>query len=176
MNKGGAHVEMQSQSSAALDLEMVVAQHGDRLLRLCFLYLRDVYAAQDALQETLLRAWRASESFRGEAEASTWLTRIAINVCKTMLRRQLWWRMHEPVALEGIPGPETPAEDSALLCAVLSLPDKYREVVLLHYYQELRLREIAAALRLPQGTVAVRLKRARDLLRAMGEGGAFDAE
>lgn len=167
---------MQPSPKTELDLEVTVAQHGDRLLRLCFLYLRDIYAAQDALQETLLRAWRGWARFRGEAEPGTWLTRIAINVCKNMLRRQLWRRTQDIVALEGIPAKAASSEDGALLAAVLSLPDKYREVILLHYYQQLRVREIASALKTPQGTVAVRLKRARDLLRAMGEGGAFDAE
>ncbi len=169
-------MDMQPSASAGLELEAVIAQHGDRLLRLCFLYLRDIYAAQDALQETLLRAWRGWGRFRGEAEPGTWVTRIAINVCKNMLRRQLWRRTQDIVALEGIPAEQATAQDGALLAAVLSLPDKYREVILLFYYQELRVREIASALRIPQGTVAVRLKRARDLLRALGEGGAFDAE
>lgn len=59
--------------------------YGDRLLRLCTLYLRDVHLAEDALQDTMLRAWRARDTYRGEGDV-TWITQIAVNVCKDYLR------------------------------------------------------------------------------------------
>ena len=69
-------------------LEQAVKTHGDNLLRLCFLYLRDRQMAEDAVQETFLRAWRAYGRFRGDSSEKTWLTRIAVNVCKSALRRE----------------------------------------------------------------------------------------
>ena len=59
---------------------------GDRLLRLCTLYLKDAHLAEDAVQETLIKAWRNADKFRGEGSELTWITRIAINVCKSYLR------------------------------------------------------------------------------------------
>ena len=68
---------------------------GDRLLRLCTLYLGDVHLAEDAVQETLLKAWRNADRFRGAGSELTWITRIAINVCKSYLRSP-WKRRCAP--------------------------------------------------------------------------------
>ena len=68
---------------------------GDRLLRLCTLYLKDVHLAEDAVQETLLKAWRHADTFRGGGSEITWITRIAINVCKSYLRSP-WKRRRAP--------------------------------------------------------------------------------
>ena len=72
-----------------LDLERMVEHCGDRLLRTCALYLGDVHSAEDAVQDTFLRALQAKERFRGDCLPETWLTRIAVNVCKDYLRLSL---------------------------------------------------------------------------------------
>lgn len=72
----------------AVWLQEAVTAHGDGLLRLCFLYLGDRQAAEDAVQETFLKAYQAHGRFRGDCSEKTWLTRIAINQCKTLLRKR----------------------------------------------------------------------------------------
>ena len=69
-------------------LEQAIKTHGDSLLRLCFLYLHDRQLAEDAVQETFVRAWRAYGRFRQDSRDKTWLTRIAVNVCKSALRKE----------------------------------------------------------------------------------------
>ena len=115
----------------------------------------------------MLRAWRSYGGFRGGSSEKTWLTAIAMNVCRTMLRSPWRTRRAGPEALEGLAITDAPRGDDTLLRAVAALPRKYREVVVLYYYQELTIREISQALSVPANTVGVRLKRARERLRPM---------
>ena len=75
-----------------MDLAGLLEEHGDHLLRLCTLYLGDRSQAEDAVQDTFLRALRAWPGFRGDCAVETWLVRIAINVCKRQLRSP--WRLY----------------------------------------------------------------------------------
>lgn len=153
----------------------LVDDYGDELLRLCTLYLRDVQLAEDAVQEVFFSAYRHLHQFRGESGIRTWLTRIAINTCKNLSRGRT---AHPVCSLDGLietlSEEEPDLRDDTVLRAVLSLRPKYREVILLFYYRELRIREIASILRLPQSTVSVRLKRAREALRPKLKGWYFD--
>lgn len=148
---------------------------GDRLLRLCTLYLKDIHLAEDAVQETLLRAWRNASRFHGEGSETTWITRIAINVCKSYLRSP-WKRRRAPAEeLDSLFAPaDDPQVDDTLPHAILALSRPYREVVILYYYQELKAREIAEVLGLNISTVTARLSRARKELRERLKGWYYD--
>ena len=151
---------------AEFDLDHAMQAHGTALLRLCTLWLGDRALAEDAVQDTFLRAWR-SGSYRGESEERTWLTRIAINVCKSYLAAP-WHRRRVGEEALAVLLADAPAEaDDTLIRAVLSLAPKYRAVVLLHYYEGYKTREIAELLHLRQNTVVSRLKRAREQLKPM---------
>ena len=77
-------------------------EHGDHLLRLCTLYLGEQSQAEDAVQDTFLRALQAWPKFRGESTMETWLVRIAINVCKNQLKSPWRTRRAPAEALEGL--------------------------------------------------------------------------
>ncbi len=146
-----------------MTVEELIDQHGDDILRLCLLYMGERQLAEDAFQETFVRAWRHLSAFRGESSAKTWLSHIAVNVCRDMLRTP-WLRMRRSVRsveeMEHLPAPDaTPRHE--LMDAIRALPDKYREVIVLVYVQDMKLREAAAQLRLPVPTVSTRLRRAR---------------
>lgn len=153
-----------------------VEQYQTTLLRTCYLYLQDQEQAKDAVQETFLKAYKAMESFRGECSEKTWLLRIAMNTCRDM-RRSAWFRFTDKrITPEQLPeAAQQPAEkDRELVMAVMSLPPKFKEVILLYYYQGMNSVEIARTLGLAQSTVSNRLKRARQRLRAVLEGGFSD--
>lgn len=67
-------------------LESLMARYQTPVLRMCFAYLRDRQLAEDAAQETFVKAYRALAAFRGDSDEKTWLMRIAINTCKDMRR------------------------------------------------------------------------------------------
>ena len=150
-----------------MTIEELIDRYGDDILRLCIVYLGDRALAEDACQETFIRAWRHMDSVRGESNEKTWLSSIAVNVCRDVLRSG-WMRMlrrSQPVetllnlASGDIPRPPSPVRD-----AVLQLPGRYREVILLYYDQNMNAREIADCLHLSVNTVTTRLRRARGLL------------
>ena len=157
---------------SGLNIEEMIACYGDDILRLCLLYLGDRQLAEDAFQETFVKAWRSRDAFRGACSEKTWLSRIAVNTCRDMLRSG-WFRMmkrSEPVeALFDLPAPEE-MDAAPVRDAVLALPGKYREVIVLYYDRDMKLGEIADTLHLPVNTVSTRLRRARALLkRTLGE-------
>ena len=152
-------------------LVRLMEQYGDSIKRMCCVYLRDLGAAEDASQETFIKAYSHIDGLLcGEIENErAWLSRIAINTCKDYLRSAWKRRVNLMEQLPEVPAQETMPRDEAeeLYQAVQALKPKYREVILLHYYQGLRVGEIAAILRAPQSTVSIRLRRARQMLNRM---------
>ena len=151
-------------------------QYEVALKRMCCVYLRDVSLAEDAVQETFVKAYKCLDSFRGESDEKTWLMRIAINTCKD-IRRASWFRyVDRRITLDSIPAPvcEKTYEQTELVMDIMRLPRIYMETVLLHYYQGMTTREIAKVLKIPHQTVASRLKHARQKLRVSLEGGQYN--
>ena len=159
------------------DVIRLMEQHGDGLLRFCYLNLGDLHLAQDAVQETFVKAHRNYHTFRGECNEMSWLCAIAINCCRD-IRRSKWFRNESGRSLEELPetGEEFKANDDTLINEVMNLPRKYREVILLHYYQGISLREIAQIQSINESTLSTRLKRAREKLKSKLEGWYFDEE
>lgn len=151
---------------------MVLAYEKD-LLRLCCVYLRDVGLAQDAVQETFLKAYRHMGRFNGKSSEKTWLMRIAINTCKDMLRGSWFRHVDAATNLEELPLPVAPpsVEHIALTSAIMALPRKQMEVILLHCDQGMNIRETAQTLGISPPAVINRLKRARSALSIALEGG-----
>lgn len=151
----------------------IITEHQQSLLRMSYLYLHDAHLAEDAIQETFIRAMRALPSFRGECSEKTWLTGIAIRVCCDM-RRGFWFRrVDRRVTVDFLPGGAQDASEDAreLTLAVMNLPVRLREAVILHYYQGLSVTETAQALGITQPSASNRLKRGREKLRHLLEGG-----
>ena len=154
-------------------LTRLVETYQRPLLHLCYMILHDEALAEDAVQETYLKAYKGMAGFRGESSEKTWLFHIGMNVCRDM-RRGRWFRyVDRRVTLDALPIPTAQADDDHedLAQAILRLPDKHKEVILLHYYQNMNVTEIAQTLGLVPSTVSTRLKKAREKLRALLERG-----
>lgn len=137
------------------------------LLRLCAAYLKDRQLAEDAAQDTFVKAYRKWELRKKDGSEKAWLFRIAVNTCKDYRRQSYFRFVDRRVDLSALPEPSydpTP-DQSALALAVMALPRKYLDVTMLYYYQNLSTGEISATLGIPQRTVSSRLARAREKLR-----------
>jgi RNA polymerase sigma-70 factor (ECF subfamily) len=157
--------------SKRLLLERLVAEHQASLLRTCYLYLRDRMQAEDAVQETFLKAWRSLDNFRGDSSEKTWLLRIAVNTCHDM-RKAGWHRLFDRrITPEMLPdaGEMQEEYDDSLLTTVMNLSSRLREVVLLYYYHNLNTMEIADVLGIARSSVSARLQQARARLRTVLE-------
>ena len=158
------------------DFDRLVEQYQTAVLRVCYLYLCDRSQAEDAVQETFLKVYRNLESFRGESSEKTWIMKIAVRVCYDM-NHSGWYRLiNRRVTPEMLPEASVPFEekDDALTRAVIRLPIRLREVILLYYYQGLKVNEVAEALGISQPSVSQRLKRGRDRLKDALEGRELD--
>lgn len=152
--------------------EELVSQNQDKLLRTCYLYLRDRQLAEDAVQETFLKAYRSLQAFRGDSSQKTWLTRIAINTCRDLYRSEWFRHMDRRVTPEDLPecGAPFSSREESLIVEVMRLPRRLREVTLLYYYHGMDERDIAEALGISRSAVSDRLSRARRKLKGMIEG------
>jgi RNA polymerase sigma factor, sigma-70 family len=152
-------------------LENIMHIYSDMLLRTAFLILKDRKLAEDAVQEAFISFYYSMNEFRGEASLKTYLSRILVNCCRQKLRKG-WFRRDIPVdgndnpVLFGFHG-EDADERLDLSQGLLELDVKYREVLLLYYYNDLSVREIADVLSHSEGTVKSRLKRGREKLKAI---------
>ena len=148
-------------------LENALLRWEKPMLHLCFAYLGDPSLAEDAVQETFFKAWKHFGRFRGEAEEKTWLTRIAINTCKDLLKSSWFRNTDRSVTPETLPEGSAPFEerDDTVTRAVMGLPPKLREATLLRWYQGLTLEEMCRVMRLPRSTVNYRLKKAKTMLK-----------
>ena len=147
-------------------VHLVEAYQG-MLLRMCYVYLKDMEMAKDAVQETFLKAYKTLDSFRGECSEKNWLIQIAVNTCRDM-RRASWFRhVDRRIVPEDLPHAACDTDeysDLYVMCDIMNLPPKLKEVILLHYWQEMRVTEIAQALGVAHSTVSNRLKHAQMLL------------
>ncbi len=118
---------------------------------------------EDAVQETILRAWEKLDTLRNERYFQTWVVRILLNQCYTAVRNSSRIvSLDELTLAEEAPPPET----AELREAVMALPEMFRLPVILHYIEGYKHEEIADILDIPPGTVKSRLHRARSILKA----------
>ena len=158
--------------------DRLVQEYQMPLKRLCCMYLRDMPLAEDAVQETFLKVYRTLPQFRNDCSLKTWIMKIGMNTCRDMLR-SAWFRHHDrrvtPEEMESAAEENGKAgEAEALGQAILELPARYKDVILLYYYQDMTQEEVAEVLRTSMSTVSRRLKHAQELLRNMLKGGLAD--
>lgn len=154
--------------------ELLVRDLQHRLFRFIVALTGNTDDAEDALQETLLRAYRSLHTYRAAASFSTWVHGIALNVTRNWIRSQSRAsseRIGARLVAAGIEcGPEPDREiidrekQRVLRDALLQLPEHYREALLLRHYQDMAYEEIAQVLAVPVGTVRSRLAQGRKLL------------
>jgi RNA polymerase sigma factor (sigma-70 family) len=143
----------------------LAAAHRGAVWAVCLGVTGNVHDAEDALQDTLMAAWRYIGQFRTEARFSTWLFRIASNAAVGVVRRRPQLAEDvERLTLGGDPGSQV-VESDRVQTALMMLPEAFRVALVLRVYGDLRYDEIAAHQGIPVQTVKSRLSRARAMLQ-----------
>jgi RNA polymerase sigma-70 factor, ECF subfamily len=143
-------------------IQYVVEKYSDTILRTSYAYMKNLSESEDITQEVLIKLLEKKPTFESAEQEKAWLIRVTINLCKDRLKSS-WFR--RTVQLEG-DFVEVTKEDNEIISAVLELPLKYRSVVLLFYYEDYSISQIASILNLGESTVGSQLSRARKLLKA----------
>ena len=159
-------------------LNTVITNWEKPILRLCFAILGDTALAEDAVQETFFKAWKSYDRFRANAAEKTWITRIAVNTCRDLLKSAWARNTDRSVTPELLPEGSVPFEerDDTVTRAVMSLQPGLKEVTLLHWYQGMTLEEMGRVLHLPRSTINYRLKKAKAILKKELEDWYFEDE
>lgn len=149
-----------------LSAEEAFRRYGDRVFTAAFSVCRNREDADDAVQDTFVKYYTKKQDYIDESHLKAWLLRVAINRAKDL--NGAFWRRNRVSWEEYMEELEfVQPEDKSLFQAVMELPEKYRLVIHLFYYEEYSIAEIAALLRSTQGTVKAQLSRGRKLLKSM---------
>ena len=141
-----------------------IENYASTVKRICFIHLKNEADTEDICQTVFLKYAMNDKVFDSEAHEKAWIIRVTINACKDLLKS--FFRKHT-VSLDAYveQGGVVDAAHSDVLEAVLALPEKYRRVIYLHYYEGYPAADIAEILRINVNTVYTQLTRAKTLLR-----------
>jgi len=166
----------------AYDIETLIRQYGNDVLRTAYMYAKDSHAAEDIFQDVFIKVNQKLSFFEGNSSIKTWIIRITINTCKDYLK-SAWNRRVVPMmeyqedAIISVSDyDEVEKQDTKELIkkSVLSLPEKYKNIVLCVYFQDMTIHEAANVLNIAEGTAKSRLSRARQKLKLILEGRISD--
>lgn len=157
--------------------EELLDLYGNRLLKTCFLVLKDEKEAEDIVQETFIKLFSQIHLFKGKSRLYTWIYRIALNLCKDKMRGKKEFILYEDTveAHEGVESVVLDNIDKKILHKELErLPHIYKEVLILLYFEDQSIKDISEILEEKEGTIKSRLSRGRVILRdAILKGGEF---
>ncbi|NLJ90828.1 MAG: sigma-70 family RNA polymerase sigma factor [Clostridiales bacterium] len=160
------------------EIESLIQDYGNDVLRVAYMYVKDKDVAQDVFQDVFLKVSKNLDTFRGASSIKTWLIRITINTSKDYLK-SAWTRRVFPIsdhhertlkAKDLISNIEREETNKIIRATVMELPGKYKDVILCFYFLDMSIKEIAQALNVKEGTVKSRLSRAKIKLKEKLEG------
>lgn len=159
-----------------VDVDEAVKTYADMVYRLAVLNMKNVPDAEDVFQEVFLKLLRYKKTIISEEHLKAWLIRVTLNQCKS--KAMLNWNKRV-VSLDEVAeasAPEEKEDYSEVYEAVRNLPQKYREVIYLYYYDGYKINEIADILQRSEATIKTQLSRGRGLLNNTLKGEFGDAE
>ena len=145
-------------------MNLAVERYADTVKRLCMVHLKNTADTEDIFQTVFLKYALSSAEFESREHEKAWFIRVTINACKDLLKSFFRSRTVSLDELAELPA-EMSDDNREVLEAVLSLPDKYKEVVYLHYYEDYTAPDIGKILGKNVNTVYTLLNRARQMLR-----------
>lgn len=160
------------------DIETLMRKYGNDVLRTAYMYVKDSHLAEDIFQDVFIKVNQKLSTFQGNSSIKTWIIRITINTCKDYIK-SAWNQRVVPMSeyQENIltsdndfTAVEKEEDNKIIRKMVMDLPDKYKDVLLLVYYQDMTISEAASVLKIAEGTAKSRLSRAKEKLKLYLEG------
>ena len=155
------------------DVNKTIDIYSDMILRICFCYLKTKEDSEDAFQDVFIKYLNCDTEFENEEHRKAWLIRVCINVCNDYLRKHFWKNkcsvedlIMEPSSISN--------EESEILEIIRDLPNKYKNVIYMHYYEGYSAVEMAKILHKKENTVYSLMKRGRELLKTKIGGNGFE--
>ena len=144
-------------------VQRIFHEYGESLYKICLVMLKNTHDAEDAVQDILIKYMVKKPVFDTDEYEKAWLIRVAINLCKDRLRFK---RKHPQINIETLKTTYSgQSEEHKVLEILINLPVKYKEVLLLYYFEEYKCPEISRMLKVTESAVKKRLERGRNLLR-----------
>lgn len=154
-----------------VELERIMHQHTESLLRLSYYYVKDLQIAEDIVQETFLKFYASKNSYEERGELNAYLSRMVVNKSKDYLKSWSYRKISLQNKLFSIHGQMKmdnlirKDEETIVGEAILKLPLKHREPLIYFYFEDMTIKEISRLLEIPESTVKTRLRRSKELLK-----------
>lgn len=158
-----------------MSFDEIIDKYKDVVFRMVYMHIGDFHKSEDITQEIFIKIYRNLSKFRGESSIYTWIYRITINAIRTYGKRNK--AVADTISvdyIEDIPDDDWDEDklieglqNSSVMSLIQKLPDKYKEVLILYYYQDLKIEDICSIVNEPDGTVKSKLHRGRNMLKDM---------
>lgn len=158
-----------------MNFDELIDKYKDVVFRMVYLHIGDYHISEDITQEIFIKIYRNLSKYRGDGGIYTWIYKIAINTIRTHANKEkavgntlsidymgdasddVW---DEDRLIEGI-------QNTCMISLIQKLPDKYKEVLILYYYQDIKVEDISSIVNEPPGTIKSKLHRGRNMLKDM---------
>lgn len=158
-----------------MSFDEIIEKYKDAIFRMVYMHIGDFHKSEDITQEVFIKIYRNLNKFRGDSSIYTWIYRISINTIRTYGKRDK--AVADTISvdyMEDIPDGSWDEDrlieglqSSSVVSLIQRLPDKYKEVLILYYYQDLKIEDICSIVNEPAGTVKSKLHRGRNMLKDM---------
>lgn len=173
----GKEVVNKINENSSLVIEKILEAYGDRVLKLCFIQLGNREEAEDATQEVFLKLYRNINKYNGESELYTWVYRITINTCLDNLKKRNKFKFEDLSLYLDYISSSKEVEDIILRNltsinlrrALMKVQEKYRVLLYMFYFEEMKISDIASILNENENTVKTKLRRGRNNLKRILE-------
>lgn len=169
---------MYEEKQPVYHIETLMREYGNDVLRTAYMYVKDKHMAEDIFQDVFIKVNNKLHTFQGDSSIKTWIIRITINTCKDYLK-SAWNQKVVPMmeyqentlpSEDHFSAVEKQEESQMIRQTVMKLPDKYKDIILCVYFQDMTISEAAKSLRIAEGTAKSRLSRAKERLKVSLEG------
>lgn len=143
-------------------IENIISTYGNMLFRLCLITLGNSHDAEDAVQETFIKYFKKAPEFKSGEHEKAWLITVATNKCKDIIRS----KSHQPqIDIDDVNEFILDTHDSDIIDALMTLPEKFKTVLILYYIEGYSTKEIARIVKRTTSAVKMRLQKGRSLLK-----------